>query len=49
MATLAASLITGELWKNYGAGVPFYFSAGLAAVSATLLVIKPEPVIRGKS
>jgi MFS family permease len=49
VATLAASLITGELWKNYGAGVPFYFSAGLAAVSATLLVIKPEPVIRGKS
>ena len=31
VATLAASLITGELWKHYGAGVPFYFSAGLAA------------------
>ena len=28
IATLAASLITGELWKHYGAGVPFYFSAG---------------------
>ena len=49
VATLAASLITGELWKLYGAGVPFYFSAGLAAVSATLLVIKPEPAVRGKS
>jgi len=40
VATLAASLITGELWKHYGAGVPFYFSAGLAAVSAMLLLIK---------
>ncbi len=41
VATLAASLITGQLWKHYGAGVPFYFSAGLAAVSAMLLVITP--------
>jgi hypothetical protein len=32
-------LITGELWKHYGAGVPFYFSAGLAAVSAGLLAV----------
>jgi MFS family permease len=39
VATLAASLITGELWKLYGAGVPFYFSAGLAGVSAVLLVV----------
>ncbi len=41
VATLAASLITGELWKHYGAGVPFYFSAGLAGISAVLLVVKP--------
>jgi MFS family permease len=40
VATLAASLITGELWKHYGAGVPFYFSAGMAVVSAALLVTK---------
>jgi MFS family permease len=40
VATLAASLITGELWKHYGAGVPFYFSAGMAAASAVLLVMK---------
>jgi MFS family permease len=39
VATLAASLITGELWKHYGAGVPFYFSAGLAGVSAMLLLV----------
>jgi len=41
VATLAASLITGELWKHYGAGVPFYFSAGLAVASAVLLVVRP--------
>jgi MFS family permease len=44
VATLAASLITGELWKYYGAGVPFYASAALAAISALLLVIKPGGV-----
>src|SRR5580704_10215848 len=37
MATLAASLITGELWKQYGAAVPFYFSSGMALVAAVLL------------
>ena len=42
VATLAASLITGELWKHYGAGVPFYFSAGLAAISAVLLLLNPD-------
>jgi len=41
IATLAASLITGELWKHYGAGVPFFFSAGLAIASAALLVMTP--------
>ena len=40
VATLAASLITGELWKDYGAGIPFYVSAGLAWMAAVLLVIK---------
>src|ERR1039458_2119162 len=36
-ATLAASLITGELWKHFGAGIPFYFSAALALGAAALL------------
>jgi MFS family permease len=49
VATLAASLITGELWKVYGATVPFYFSAGLAAVAAVLLVMKPGSVAIAKS
>jgi len=40
VATLAASLITGELWKQYGAGIPFYLSAVLAAVSAMLLAVQ---------
>src|SRR5229473_8032492 len=39
VATLAASLITGELWKYYGASVAFYFSAVLAVVSAVMLLI----------
>ncbi len=37
VATLAASLITGQLWKHYGAGIPFYFSAAMALVAAVLL------------
>jgi MFS family permease len=41
VATLAASLITGELWKHFGASVPFYASAGLALVSAAILVFSP--------
>jgi MFS family permease len=43
VATLAASLVTGLLWKRFGAGAPFYFSAALAVLSASLLVIKPSP------
>jgi MFS family permease len=39
VATLAASLITGELWKHYGAALPFYSSAAIAVVSAVLLLM----------
>jgi MFS family permease len=42
VATLAASLITGELWKHFGAAIPFYVSAALAVGSAALLLIKPN-------
>jgi len=42
VATLAASLITGELWKHLGPSVPFYASAGLAAVSAAMLALSPS-------
>jgi MFS family permease len=37
VATLAASLITGELWKHYGATIPFYVSAAMALFAAALL------------
>ncbi len=39
VAALGASLITGELWKHYGATVPFYLSAGLAVISSALLLV----------
>src|ERR1700731_2216713 len=42
VATLAASLITGELWKHYSAAIPFYVSAGLAVGSAALLLKSPH-------
>jgi MFS family permease len=38
IATLAASVMMGELWKHRGASVPFYLSAALAAFSAILLL-----------
>jgi len=41
VATLAASLITGELWKYYGPSLPFYVSAGLAVLSAAILALRP--------
>lgn len=41
LATLAASLITGELWKHFGPSIPFYASAGLAVLSAAVLAISP--------
>lgn len=42
VTTLAASLITGELWKHCGASVPFYASAALAIVSASMLIASPR-------
>jgi MFS family permease len=38
VATLAASLLTGQLWKHFGPRVPFYFSAGIAAVASVMLM-----------
>jgi MFS family permease len=50
LTTLLASLITGELWNHYGPRIPFYLSAGIAAVSAALLLIpqrdKSLPLLR---
>ena len=38
VATLLASMVTGELWKHFGPQLPFYVSAALAVVSALLLL-----------
>ena len=44
IATLLASLITGFLWDRFGAALPFYLSAGLAVISAVMLVTRnPTP------
>lgn len=43
VTTLLASLITGSLWKAYGAPAPFYLSAGIAAVSACALLAHRSP------
>jgi MFS family permease len=43
VAALAASLITGELWKHYGAAIPFYFSAAMALIAAGILQVGRGP------
>jgi MFS family permease len=40
---LLASLITGELWDQFGARVPFYTSAALATLAALLLLFASAP------
>jgi len=47
VTTLLASVITGALWKVYGAAVPFYFSAAIAAVSAIALLAYRSPCSAG--
>ena len=42
VTTLLASVITGQLWKVYGAQVPFYFSSAIAALSAVFLLLRRE-------
>jgi MFS family permease len=46
VATLAASSVTGLLWKHYSAGAAFYFSAALAGTSAALLMFPGRRKIR---
>lgn len=43
VAALLASVITGELWKTYGARLPFGLSAGTAMISAVLLLLTRRP------
>jgi MFS family permease len=44
VATLAASLLTGELWKTYGGRIPFYISSAVALASTVLLLISSGKV-----
>lgn len=46
---LFASLLTGELWKHYGARVPFLLSAGMAAAAALMLLFARAPEGRGEA
>lgn len=46
---LFASLLTGELWKHYGARVPFLLSAGLAAAAALMLLFVRAPGGKGEA
>jgi MFS family permease len=43
VTTLLASVITGSLWKAYGAAMPFYLSAGISVVSACALLAHRSP------
>ncbi len=43
VAALLASVLTGQLWKRYGAELPFLLSAALGAVSAILVFAAPKP------
>ena len=42
VAALLSSVATGELWKHFGPAIPFYVSAGLAALAAVLITISPR-------
>ena len=48
VAMLFASLLTGELWKHFGARVPFLLSAGLAAAAALMLLFVRAPAGQGE-
>ncbi len=43
VAALAASLLTGWLWKRFSPATPFYLSAVLAFIAAVMLFFMPRP------
>lgn len=43
VTTLLSSILTGALWRVYGPAAPFYFSAGIATVSAAALLAHRSP------
>ena len=46
IATLLASLLTGELWRHFGPALPFYLSGGLAILAASMLFLRHAPTVR---
>ncbi|HET7441351.1 MAG TPA: MFS transporter [Terriglobales bacterium] len=48
IATLLASILTGELWKYFGPAVPFYFSAAIAVLSTLLLLASRRQPLSNK-
>lgn len=42
VAALLASVITGEVWRRFGAHVPFLVSAALAVIAAVMLLLTPK-------
>ncbi len=49
IATLLASVLTGQLWKHMGPALPFYLSAGLAAIAAIMLLLASKPQMKPKT
>ncbi len=47
VAALLASVIAGELWKLFGARVPFYVSSATALLSAVFLMVGPGSKLAG--
>ena len=43
VTALLASVITGEVWKHFGAALPFYVSAAAAFVAAVMVMAAPRP------
>jgi MFS family permease len=42
VAALLASVITGEVWRRFGAHVPFLISAALALIAAMMFLLTPK-------
>jgi len=47
-AILLASILTGELWKYFGARVPFFLSTALALAAAVLLILSGIKPLQSK-
>ncbi len=46
VAALLSSILTGQLWKHYGAAVPLLISAALAASASLLILFSPRKMMK---